>query len=92
MIKLRDELVLVDKDIAELFGVETRDVNKAVKNNPSNFLKSICLRQLKKSLKFCGGNFSPQNLPKQEPYQKLLQKNADVIIINRFENIQENKI
>ena len=33
LVKLRDELVLVDKDVAELFGVETRDINKAVKNN-----------------------------------------------------------
>ena len=37
LITLRDTLVLLDKDVAELFGVETRDINKAVKNNPIKF-------------------------------------------------------
>ncbi len=37
LIKLRNTLVLVDKDLAELFCVETRDINKAVKNNPIKF-------------------------------------------------------
>ena len=37
LIKLRDTFVLVDKDVATLFGVETRDINKAVKNNPLKF-------------------------------------------------------
>ena len=35
--KLRDTFVLVDRDVASLFGVETRDINKAVKNNPLKF-------------------------------------------------------
>ena len=37
LIPLNGLLVLIDRDLAELFGVETRDVNKAVKNNPSKF-------------------------------------------------------
>ena len=37
LIKLRNTLILVDRDVAELFGVETRDINKAVKNNPIKF-------------------------------------------------------
>jgi hypothetical protein len=37
LLMLRDTLVLIDKDIAELFAVETRDINKAVKNNPHKF-------------------------------------------------------
>ena len=37
LINLNDTLVLIDRDLAELFGVETRDVNKAVKNNLSKF-------------------------------------------------------
>jgi phage regulator Rha-like protein len=29
--------VLLDRDVAALYGVETRDINKAVKNNPDKF-------------------------------------------------------
>ena len=37
IIKLRDQNVLLDSDVAKLYGVETRDINKAVKNNPDKF-------------------------------------------------------
>jgi hypothetical protein len=37
LIEYNDKLVLVDRDIAELYGIETRDVNKAVLNNPNKF-------------------------------------------------------
>lgn len=37
LIRYKDEYVLVDSDIAQLYGVETRDINKAVKNNPDKF-------------------------------------------------------
>ena len=37
LIQYKDETVLIDSDIAELYGVETRDINKAVKNNPDKF-------------------------------------------------------
>lgn len=37
LIQYQDVYVLVDSDIAQLYGVETRDVNKAVKNNPDKF-------------------------------------------------------
>lgn len=35
--KFNDSLVLVDKDVAELYEVETKEINKAVKNNPEKF-------------------------------------------------------
>ena len=34
---LRGEPVLLDADVAQLYGVETRVVNQAVKNNPDKF-------------------------------------------------------
>ena len=37
IITIREQQVLIDRDVAELYGVETRDVNKAVKNNPNKF-------------------------------------------------------
>jgi len=37
IIIIRDIPVLLDSDIAELYGVETREINQAIKNNPEKF-------------------------------------------------------
>ena len=37
IITLRGQQVILDSDVAELYGVETRDINKSVKNNPEKF-------------------------------------------------------
>lgn len=37
LIELRGKKVLIDRDVAELYGVETKRVNEAVKNNPDKF-------------------------------------------------------
>ena len=40
LITIKGQPVLIDRDVANLFGVATRDINKAVKNNPSKFPKN----------------------------------------------------
>jgi len=37
IIIVRNVPVILDSDVAELYGVETRDINKSVKNNPEKF-------------------------------------------------------
>jgi len=37
IIELRNQKVILDSDIAALYGVETKDINRAVKNNPNKF-------------------------------------------------------
>ncbi len=37
IIEIRNQKVILDSDVAELYGVATRDINKAVKNNPDKF-------------------------------------------------------
>ena len=37
ILTIRGVQVILDSDVAELYGVETRDINKAVKNNPDKF-------------------------------------------------------
>ena len=37
IIAIRDTKVILDRDVAELYGVETRRINEALKNNPSKF-------------------------------------------------------
>ena len=37
MIVLRKQYVLIDADVADLYGVETKRINEAVRNNPKKF-------------------------------------------------------
>ena len=50
LITIKGHPVLIDRDVAKLFGVATRDINKAVKNNPNKFPENytIALTALEK--------------------------------------------
>jgi hypothetical protein len=37
IIQIRNQNVLIDADVAQLYGVETKYINRAVKNNPDKF-------------------------------------------------------
>ena len=37
IVVLRDEPVILDRDVAELYGVQTKEINQAVRNNPEKF-------------------------------------------------------
>lgn len=37
IIEIREQKVLLDSDVAHLYGVETKRINEAVKNNPDKF-------------------------------------------------------
>lgn len=48
LIEIRNKKVLIDTDVAELYGVETKRINEAVKNNPDKFPNSYLLELTKK--------------------------------------------
>ena len=37
IIVLQNQQVILDSDVAEIYGVETKRINEAVKNNPDKF-------------------------------------------------------
>jgi len=37
LISLRGQMVILDRDVAVLYGVQTREINQAVRNNPLKF-------------------------------------------------------
>jgi len=55
IIELRGKKVLLDADVAHIYGVETRDINKAVSNNPDKFPAGYVV-ELSKAKKKEGGN------------------------------------
>ncbi len=50
IIKVKDKLVIIDRDVAEIYGVETREINQAIKNNPEKFPDRYII-ELDKSIK-----------------------------------------
>ena len=43
IITLRGQQVIIDRDVAELYGVETKRVNEALKNNREKFPKGYVI-------------------------------------------------
>mgnify|MGYP004559438191 FL=1 len=44
MLVVRNQQVLLDRDVAALYGVGTREVNQAVRNNPDKFPDGFLFR------------------------------------------------
>ena len=51
IIEIRDQQVILDFDVAELYGVVTKRVNEAIKNNPEKFPKGYIFELTNKSFK-----------------------------------------
>jgi len=48
IIEIRGQKVFLDADVAEIYGVETKRVNEAVKNNPEKFSAGYIIELNKK--------------------------------------------
>jgi len=69
LIQINDTLVLVDKDVAELFKIDTRRVNEAVKNNKEKFPNETYLIILnKEEKKYVVENFDHLSNLKYSPH------------------------
>lgn len=70
IIKLRDQNVILDSDVAVLYGVETRDINKSVTNNPNKFPDGYILTTTKEELDDLRCKVSTTNLSKTRTLPK----------------------
>jgi len=59
---IRDKQVMVDSDLAELYGVETKRINEAVKNNPNKFPADFHFELDDNEFKSLRSKFSTTNL------------------------------
>ena len=50
IVEVRGQKALLDRDVAALYGVETREVNQAVRNNPRKFMEGYVLELTKRIL------------------------------------------
>lgn len=62
VIELRGQKVLLDRDVAMLYGVDTRHVNQAVKNNPEKFPDDYIIELNNKEIQYLRSKNSTANL------------------------------
>lgn len=74
IIEIRDQKILIDADVAELYGLDTREINQAVRNNlekfPGGYLFELNASEKKELIK----NF--------DRFKKLKHSSATVIKIS----------
>jgi hypothetical protein len=64
IITIQNKNVLLDSDVAWLYGVETKEVNQAVKNNPRKFPKEYIIELKKDEFYDLRSKFLTANLEK----------------------------
>ena len=84
IINIRGEKVIIDSDVATLYGVETRDINKAVKNNPDKFPEGYIFGLSNQELeelrwKFSTAKFSMTRVPPKAFTEKGLYMLATIL-------------
>lgn len=64
ILEIRDEKVILDSDVAELYGVATKRINEAVKNNPDKFPSGYIIELSKIELELLRTKISTTKLSK----------------------------
>ncbi len=64
ILTIRNTSVIIDSDVAKIYGVETKRIIEAVKNNPDKFPKGFILELSKNELEDLRTNFSSTKLSK----------------------------
>ena len=102
---VRGQKVILDSDVAALYGVETRDINKSVKNNPEKFPEGYVLCLDNQEFASLRWKFSTTKLNKTRVLPKAFTKKGcymlatilkspqstqtTIAIIEAFEKMQE---
>lgn len=71
IVELNGQKIIVDKDVAEIYGVETRDINKAVKNNPEKFPNGYMYEVSDQEFVYLRGKFSTAKFAKTRTNPKV---------------------
>jgi hypothetical protein len=70
IILVRNHRVILDSDLATLYGVETKHLNRAVKRNPTRFPEDFMFRLTKKEVEVLRYQFVTSKTPPSEPPRK----------------------
>lgn len=84
LMEIQDHKVLIDRDVAALYGVETKRINEAVKNNldkfPSDYIIELSVSEWNDlRSKFSTANFSKTRVPPKAFTEKGLYMLATIL-------------
>lgn len=71
IISIRNCQVILDADVAELYGVETKRINEAVRNNPDKFPESYMFKLTNEDMEYLRSKISTANI---SPKSRVLPK------------------
>ena len=74
IVAIREQKVLLDSDVAELYGVETKEINQAVKNNPKKFPDGYILDMTAEEYNSLRSNFLTLKKQGRGQHRKYLPK------------------
>ena len=81
LLEIRNKKVLLDRDVAHLYGIETKRVNEAVKNNPEKFPEGYVIYLDEEESDFLRSKFSSLDI-KSEPVE----------IFDRFQKLKHSTV
>lgn len=81
LVEIRNKRVLIDRDVAELYGIKTKRVNEAVKNNPEKFPTGYVIYLDEEETEFLRSKFST-----------LETRNEPVEIFDRFHKLKHSTV
>jgi len=81
LLEIRNKKVLLDRDVAHLYGIETKRVNEAVKNNPEKFPEGYVIYLDEEETDFLRSKFST-----------LETGNEPVEIFDRFQKLKHSTV
>ena len=70
IIVIRNQQVILDSDVAELYGVQTKEVNQAVKNNPDKFPEGYIFSLIKAEFEYLRSKILTTKLQKSRTLPK----------------------
>ena len=76
IVRLRGKDVIPDFSVAELYGVQTKEVNQAVRNNPDKFPEGYVFEVDKEELAYLRSKFLVTNLNKSRVMPKAFTEKA----------------
>ncbi len=78
IVQLKGQDVILDFDVAALYGVQTKEINQAVRNNPRKFPKGYVLETDREEVTRLRSKFLTANNPKSRVFPKAFKIIDDI--------------
>ncbi len=91
IIELRGHKIILDSDVAAIYDVETRDVNKAVRNNPAKFPQGYIFELSQNELEDLRWKFSTTKFSKRRTIPKAFTEKGLYMLATILKSRQATK-